>query len=348
MSSLTDSILNSVIRQGESDVQSVAQPDVKQDVQPINIPLEHPTQQMPEPENVQETLDVSILSEPADRLSQKVIMDGIYETEKIDVIRLENICQSFPKSDGSVFKLFDNFNLTISDFKNQGQFISIMGGSGCGKSQLIKMIAGLTKPQSGKIYLYGKEYTDKTTVPMTFQQPSCFQWQRVIDCVALPLRLHGIKKEERDELAMKMLKLVGLEDQADKWARYPDLSGGQQQRVSLARNLVANSQILLLDEATSALDIIAKKEIQNVLLDIYYSSEVDPTILNVTHSVDEAVYLSNRVIILKPNPCQIYKVIDIDFGDVRRTADIRELPQFSEYVKQIEHYMNEISQASRK
>ena len=183
---------------------------------------------------------------------------------------------------------------------------------------------------------------------MTFQQPSCFQWQRVIDCVALPLRLHGIKKEERDELAMKMLKLVGLEDQADKWARYPDLSGGQQQRVSLARNLVANSQILLLDEATSALDIIAKKEIQNVLLDIYYSSEVDPTILNVTHSVDEAVYLSNRVIILKPNPCQIYKVIDIDFGDVRRTADIRELPQFSEYVKQIEHYMNEISQASRK
>ena len=275
--------------------------------------------------------------------SGEVKKDGIYDTEEVDVIRLENICQSYPKSDGTVFKLFDNFNLTISDFKNCGQFISIMGGSGCGKSQLIKMIAGLTKPQSGKLYMYGKEYTDKTTVPMTFQQPSCFEWQRVIDCVALPLKLRGVKKEERDEMALKMLKLVGLEDQADKWARYPDLSGGQRQRVALARNLVANSQILLLDEVTSALDIIAKKEIQNVLLDIYYSSEVDPTIINVTHSVDEAVYLSNRIFILKPNPCQIYKIIDIDFGDIKREPAIRELPQFNEYVKQIERYMEEIS-----
>jgi NitT/TauT family transport system ATP-binding protein len=144
-----------------------------------------------------------------------------------------------------------------------------------------------------------------------------------------------------------MLKLVGLEGQEDKWARYPDLSGGQRQRVALARNLVANSQILLLDEATSALDIIAKKEIQNILLYIYYSSEVDPTILNITHSVDEAVYLSNRVIILKPNPCQIYATIDIDFGPERRTHSIRNTDKFSAYVRQIENIMEEIHNSSK-
>ena len=273
--------------------------------------------------------------------------DGIYEKESTDVIRMVDICQAFDKSDGSKFVLFDHFNLTISDFKGQGQFISIMGASGSGKSQLIKYIAGLTKPQSGKIFMYGKEYDDKTTVPMVFQQPSCYKWKTVLQNVELPLKLQGVDKEEREKKARAMIKLVGLEGQEDKWARYPDLSGGQRQRVALARNLVSNNQILLLDECTSALDILAKRKMQDILLDIYYSAEVDPTIINVTHSIDEAVYLSNRIIILKPNPCQIYKVIDVDFGNIRRTPDIRELPKFNEYVKQVERIMEEIGKSNK-
>ena len=221
--------------------------------------------------------------------------DGIYEKENVDVIQLIDICQSFEKSDGSKFVLFDKFNLTISDFKDQGQFISILGGSGCGKSQLLKILAGLTKPQSGRVVLYGKDYDDKSTLPMVFQQPSVYKWRTVLDNVALPLKLKGVGRKEREEKAMEMLKVVGLEDQADKWARYPDLSGGQQQRVALARNLVANSQILLLDEATSALDIVAKREMQDALLNIYYSSKVDPTVLNVTHDISEAVYLQQNL-----------------------------------------------------
>ena len=178
---------------------------------------------------------------------------------------------------------------------------------------------------------------------MVFQQPSVYKWRTVLDNVALPLKLKGVGRKEREEKAMEMLKVVGLEDQADKWARYPDLSGGQQQRVALARNLVANSQILLLDEATSALDIVAKREMQDALLNIYYSSKVDPTVLNVTHDISEAVYLSNRIYILKPKPCTIYSVIDIDFGNVRRTPDIRNLEKFSNYVKEIENIMEEIN-----
>ena len=363
--SLSDSILNSVLKKDEPveqpQVQQLAE-DVQENVSKTSelseglqslieekkTPEDASIQATEQPkdivENKQKTQDVSTSAETisvTDNTSSE--KDGIYEVEKVDVIKMENICLSFPKNDGSIFKLFDNFNFSIKDFKNIGQNYSIIAGSGAGKSQLIKLIAGLSKPQSGKIYMYGKEYDDKTTVPMTFQQPSCYEWQRVLDCIALPLRLKGVGREEREEKARNILKLVGLEGQEDKWARYPELSGGQRQRVALARNLVANSQILLLDEATSALDIISKKEVQNVLLDIYYSSEVDPTIINVTHSIDEAVYLSNRIIILKPNPCQIYKVIDVDFGNVRRDASIRDLPQFNEYVKEIEHYMEEIS-----
>ena len=195
---------------------------------------------------------------------------------------------------------------------------------------------------SGKILLYGKEYDDKTTLPMVFQQNSAFRWQRVIDCVALPMKLQGIKKEERYEAAIKMLKVVGLAEQADKWARYPDLSGGQLQRVGLARCLLSNSNILICDEATSALDLFSKREMQDALLNVYYSSEIDPTIINITHSIDEAVYLSNRIVILKPNPCQIYATIDIDFGPERRTPEIRTSEKFSQYVNQIEKIMEEI------
>ena len=304
---------------------------------------EQDVQQAEETVQEEKTIDVSSETEKKEeQVVKEPQFDGIYETEKVDVIRMENICKSFPLKDGGEFKLFDNLTFTISDFKGQGQFVSIIGASGCGKSQLIKMLAGISKPDSGRILLYGKEYDDKSTLPMVFQQPSVFCWRRVINNVALPLKLKGVKKEERQQKALEMLRIVGLEDQADKWARYPDLSGGQRQRVALARNLVANSQILLLDEATSALDVIAKREMQDALLNIYYSSEVDPTVINVTHDISEAVYLSNRIYILKPNPCQIYAKIDIDFGDIRRTQEIRNLDKFSDYVKQIENIMEEI------
>lgn len=238
------------------------------------------------------------------------------------------------------FTLFDNLSFNIPDFKDEGQFISIIGRSGSGKSQCARMISGLQKPTDGEVKIYGVTVDDKTHVPMVFQQYSSFPWKKVLDNVALPMKMKGIPKKERNEKALELLKLVGLEGQENKWPRA--LSGGQLQRVSLARNLAADSQIMILDEATSALDIFSKRDMQQALLDIYYNAKYDPTIINITHDISEAVMLSNRIIIMQSNPSKIYKVVDIEF-DGRRTQDIRNTEKFSEYVKQIEAIMDEVA-----
>ena len=259
-----------------------------------------------------------------------------------DVFTLDNINLSFDTSNGK-FTLFDNFNFRIEDIPNEGQFVSILGASGSGKSQILKLLSGLSKPQSGSIKFYGKEIDSNHHIPMVFQQYSAFPWMTVLENVMLPLKLKKVPEQEAQTRALDMLKLVGLEDQKDKWAQYPALSGGQLQRVSIARNLVDKSQVLLLDEATSALDIFSKREMQKALLDIYYSSELDPTIINVTHDISEAVYLSNRIIVLAANPCRIHAIKAINFGTGRRTEQIRETSQFAEYVREIERLMDEVN-----
>ena len=245
------------------------------------------------------------------------------------------------------FVLFDKLNFNIPDFKHEGQFISIIGRSGSGKSQCARLISGLSKPTDGEVRIYGVAVDEKTRVPMVFQQYSSFPWMKVIDNVALPMKLKGVSKKERKQRAIELLNLVGLETEGEerqdiKWARYPALSGGQLQRVSLARNLAADSQIMILDEATSALDIFSKRDMQQALLNIYYDAEYDPTIINITHDISEAVMLSNRIIILQSNPSKVYKVVDIEF-EGRRTQDIRNTEKFNEYVKQIESIMDEVA-----
>lgn len=259
------------------------------------------------------------------------------ELEDVNVVDFVDVTLKFGD-----FTLFDKLNFNIPDFKHEGQFISIIGRSGCGKSQCARLISGLSKPTDGEVRIYGVKVNEKTRVPMVFQQYSSFPWMRVINNVALPMKMKGVGKKERNKRALELLKLVGLEEQAAKWARYPDLSGGQLQRVSLARNLAADSQIMILDEATSALDIFSKRDMQQALLNIYYNAGYDPTIINITHDISEAVMLSNRIIILQSNPSKVYKVVDIEF-DGKRTQDIRNTEKFNEYVKQIESIMDEVA-----
>ena len=261
--------------------------------------------------------------------------------EKKNVIDIINLRQIFNEGKENEYRLFDNFSLSIPDFENTGQFISIMGASGCGKTCLLKAISGLTTIP-GEIKIYGKDIKDCGNIPMVFQQYSSYDWFTVEFNVALPYIKRGMKKKEALEKAREILKLVDLYEHRDKYAKAPELSGGQLQRVSIARCIATESHIILLDEATGALDIKMKREVQNILLKIFYESRNNPTIINVTHSIEEAVYLSNRIIILKAKPCTIYKTIDIDFGNERRGPWLLETDEYQRKVKEITAILNEI------
>jgi len=230
--------------------------------------------------------------------------------------------------------VFKDFNLDIKDIKDRGQFITIMGKSGCGKSTLLRYISGLQVPTSGEVYIYGKRRTDKDRIPMVFQQYTSFEWKTVLQNVALPLILKGIPKDEANDKAMDMIKIVGLDGHEEKWAKYPILSGGQLQRVAIARNLVVNPQILLMDEPFGALDTVTRKQIQVFLRSVFENAKIDPTVIFVTHSESEAVFLSTDIYILDSGPATIRHHFSINLPQ-NRNDSVRYSSEFTEYVNKL-------------
>lgn len=256
------------------------------------------------------------------------------------IISIEHLKQIFNEGLPNEYRLFDDFNLEIEDVPNKSELISIVGGSGCGKSQMLRAIAGLSKIPEGKIKIFGEDREKFGSIPMVFQTYSNYEWMTVLENVMLPMIIKGITKKDAKEKAIEFIKQVGLEEHANKYAKNSVLSGGQLQRVSIARSLACESKIILFDEATGALDIKMKREVQNIIQKIGYTSE--RTIINVTHSVEEAIYLSTRVIILLPKPCRVFKTMDIDFGDQPRDKWVFNTREFIEYSNELTQYLEEV------
>jgi NitT/TauT family transport system ATP-binding protein len=256
--------------------------------------------------------------------------DSYQKQSPTDIINLVNINQVY----GNHAPVFKDFNLDIKDIRDEGQFITIMGKSGCGKSTLLRYISGLQVPTSGEVYIYGKKRTDKDRIPMVFQQYTSFEWKTVLENVALPLILKGVPKKEANDKALEMINIVGLSGHEDKWAKYPILSGGQLQRVAIARNLVVNPQILLMDEPFGALDTVTRKQIQVFLRSIFEHAKIDPTVVFVTHSESEAVFLSSDIYILDSGPANIRHHMKIDLP-LERTDAIRYTTEFTDYVNKL-------------
>ncbi|MEI7579092.1 MAG: ABC transporter ATP-binding protein [bacterium] len=211
-----------------------------------------------------------------------------------------------------------DINLTIAP----GEFISIVGPSGCGKSTILKIISDIldleTTVLKGKVTILGKtasEARQARNVGFVFQKPTLLQWRTVFQNIALPLEIIGISKSERFQKIENLLKLVHLE----KYANFhPDqLSGGMQQKVSIARALAYDPPILLMDEPFAALDELGRRQLNDELIKIWQKTK--KTIVFVTHSIEEAVYLSERVVILSKQPAQIKKIETISFPYPRKT-----------------------------
>lgn len=264
---------------------------------------------------------------------------------KIDVVNFKNLTQIFNKGKKNEYKLFENFSLNINDIPNDFQSVSIMGASGCGKSRLVRLLCGLDDVQSGSVSVYGKPLSEFGNIPMVFQNHSNsnYPWMKIIDNVMLPMIIRGIPKNDAYKKALQLLKLVGLEEKEND---YPNmLSGGQNQRIAISKCLASNSQIIVLDEATGALDIKMKKEIQNIILKILYGSIVDPTIINITHSIEEALYISNKIFILKANPCEIVKVMNIHYPNeenIQRDEWIFQTDEYKKYYSELSETLSNI------
>ncbi len=215
----------------------------------------------------------------------------------------------------------------------RGEFVSLIGPSGCGKSTLLRLIANLLEPTGGSVTVNGKPSARARVdqdYGMAFQQSGLFEWRTVEKNIELPLELKGWDKRRRSERAREMLELVKLDEFATHmpW----QLSGGMQQRVAIARALASHPPLLLMDEPFGALDEMTREHMQTELLRI--CGEAHTSVVFVTHSIPEAVYLSDRVVVMTPRPGRITDEIDVDLGDTR-DDDTREDDTFYKKITEV-------------
>ncbi|EPJ84860.1 ABC transporter-like protein [Pseudomonas sp. CFII64] len=206
-----------------------------------------------------------------------------------------------------------------------GEFVCILGPSGCGKSTLLGALAGHLKPQQGTLQVDGQTVLGPSPQRgMVFQHHTLFPWRSVRDNIAFGLKMSGVSKAERRASADEMLALVGLDGCGDRW---PDqLSGGMQQRVEIARVLINRPRLLLMDEPFGALDALTRLKMQELLLDIW--SSIRTTVVFVTHDIDEALFLADRLLVMSPRPGRIIEDLQLDFPRPRLT-EIVTTPEFS-------------------
>ena len=252
----------------------------------------------------------------------------------VPAVEASGVSLRFQTGDGPVDAL-SNINLTVT----RGEFVSFIGPSGCGKTTLLRAIADLERPTGGSIKVNGmspeKARLDRA-YGYVFQAPALYPWRTVARNIALPLEIMGFDKAERAKRVERGLALVNLEGFG---AKFPwQLSGGMQQRASIARALSFDPDLLLMDEPFGALDEIVRDMLNQQLLRLW--DVTGKTVLFVTHSIPEAVFLSTRIVVMSPRPGRIYEVIDCNFPRDRQ-LEIRETPEFLAIANRVRHGLRE-------
>jgi NitT/TauT family transport system ATP-binding protein len=242
-------------------------------------------------------------------------------------IAFKDVTKEFPRG-GGTFTALQMVTLDVAE----KEFVAIVGPSGCGKTTLMRMAAGLDVPTSGSVAVAGRTVTgpgpDRAVV---FQQFALFPWKTVRDNIAFGLKCKGASRKDQDEAVRKYLELMGMQGTEDSFPH--QLSGGMQQRVAIARSYAIDPDVLLMDEPFGALDAQTRTVMQEELIRL---SRVNPrTVLFITHSVDEAVYLADRVVVLARNPGRVREILDVaktrraEEWDARAIEEVMDLPSFT-------------------
>lgn len=246
------------------------------------------------------------------------------------MLEFKDITFKYPEDD---YTMLENLSFSVEN----GEFISIIGASGCGKSTIFRLINGLEKPQNGQIFIDGQPIEKlKNYSAYMPQKDLLFPWRTIGDNLSIPMEIQGIKKVERDKKTLDMLKEVGLLEYKDKYPK--DLSGGMRQRISFIRTLLTGSELLLLDEPFSALDSLTKISMQEWLLQEW--KHFNRTILFITHDVEEAIFLSKSIFVIQDRPITHLERIDIPLEYPRD----RSFLQKSEIIKLKESLISKLRQ----
>jgi NitT/TauT family transport system ATP-binding protein len=223
------------------------------------------------------------------------------------VLEVRDVTKTFPLEKSKLTVLED-----VSFSVNRDEFVCLVGPSGCGKSTMLRIIAGLEKADSGEILFHDKPQTSPNPkITMIFQLFGLFPWKTALENVEIPLEVLGMKKESREEIARSHLRMVGLEGFENTYPH--DLSGGMKQRVGIARALALQPEVLLMDEPFSSLDELTAKALREQVLDIWRDPSLPTnTFVMVSHNVEEAVYMADRVIVMSPRPGRIVNEVRVN------------------------------------
>jgi NitT/TauT family transport system ATP-binding protein len=244
-------------------------------------------------------------------------------------LEIRAVTKSFRSAKGDLVPVLEELSFEVEEL----EFLALLGPSGCGKSTLLRVIDGLTPCDSGQILMNGRDITGVGTGregAMVFQSFDLYPWRTVLENVEFGLEIFRVPKAERKERAHRYIKLVGLEGFEDAYPH--QLSGGMQQRVGTARALAIDPQILLMDEPFGALDVQTRDILQDELLRIWQRER--KTVLFVTHSIEEAIYLADRIFVFSPRPARIERTIEVPFPRPRSDG-IKATPEFLELRRDI-------------
>jgi NitT/TauT family transport system ATP-binding protein len=249
-------------------------------------------------------------------------------------IQIEGVRKTFPIRGGGAFTALDGIDLDVAP----GEFLVVVGPSGCGKSTLLDLLGGLTLPTAGRVLLDGAEVTGPALDRgIVFQQYALFPWRTALRNVEFGLEAKGLGRRERTETARHHLDLVGLTGFED---RYPhELSGGMKQRVAIARSLAYEPDVLLMDEPFAALDAQTRESLQEELLRIW--RRTGKTVVFITHGIDEAVYLGQRVAVLTSRPGRVKEVVSIGLGARDEVDDVRSSQEFAAHRHEVWSLLHE-------